>query len=72
MSGGIVAEKKQCQVPVRQKLEDAPNIGQEAHVAHSVRFVQHQHLHARKIDTAVASQAQQTARTGDDDFGTAP
>ena len=71
MSSGMVAEKKSVWRLRRQMLEDAPDVGQEAHVAHAVGLVQHQHFDAGEVDLAIADQVEQAARTGDDDLGAA-
>ncbi len=44
----------------RHLLEDAADVGQEAHVAHAVGLVQHQHLDLRQVDAALA----ETGRAG--------
>ena len=46
---------------VRQELDDAPNVGDEAHVEHAVRFVEHQDLDARQIDGALLRVIEQAA-----------
>ncbi len=52
-------------------FEDAADVGQEAHVAHAVRFIQHQHIDAREIDVAFADVVEQAAGAGNDDFNAA-
>ncbi len=54
------------------ELQDAADVGQEAHVAHAVGFVQHQDLDVSQVDAAVTGQVQQATRAGDDDLGAAP
>ena len=56
----------------RHELQNAANVGQEAHVAHAIGFVQDQHLDVRQVDAAVAGQIEQAARAGDDDLCAAP
>ena len=68
----MVAEKKSVWRCAGQELEDAANVGQKAHVAHPVGFVQDQHLDLRQVDAAVAVQVEQAAGAGDDDLGAAP
>ncbi len=67
-----MAEKKSVWRLRRHELQNAANVGQEAHVAHAVGFVQDQHLDVRQVDAAVAGQIEQAARAGDDDLGAAP
>ena len=50
-------------------LQDAANVGQEAHVAHAVRLVEHQDLHVGEIDVAAVDEVEQPAGTGNDDLG---
>ncbi len=55
----------------RQLLEDAANVGQKAHIAHAIGFIQHQHFDMREVDMPVAEQIEQSAGTGHDDLGAA-
>ncbi len=52
----------------RQLPEDAADVGQEAHVAHAVGLVQHQHLDVGEVDGLVAQQVEQASGAGDDDL----
>ncbi|MNX59769.1 hypothetical protein D3C86_906550 [compost metagenome] len=52
---------------VRQRLHDAANVGDEAHVEHSVRFIQHQHFQGAQGESPLGQQIQQAARGGDQD-----
>ena len=52
---------------VRQRLHDAANVGDEAHVEHSVRFIQHQHFQGAQGECPLGQQIQQAARGGDQD-----
>ncbi len=55
----------------RHQFEDAADVGQEAHVAHAVGLVQHQHLDLRQVDAALGDQVEQASGAGDDDLGAA-
>ncbi len=44
MSSGMVAEKSRVWRLLGHGLDDAPHIGQEAHVEHAVGLIEHQHL----------------------------
>ncbi len=52
---------------LRQGLHDAANVGDEPHVEHSVRFIQHQYLEGAQGQGALGQQIQQAARGGDQD-----
>ena len=41
----------------------------ESHVVHSVRFVEHQDFHVRKIDTAALAMVKESSRCGNDNVG---
>ncbi len=59
-------------LPLRgQQLEDAADVGQEAHIAHAVGLVQHQHLDAREVNVSLTVQVKQAPRAGDDDLDAA-
>ncbi len=55
----------------RQHREHAPDVADEAHVEHAIRFVEHQHLDLRQIHGALLHVIQQTARCGDEDVDAA-
>ncbi len=52
---------------VRQRLHDAADIGDEAHVEHAIRFIQHQQLQGAQGQCPLGQQIQQAARGGDQD-----
>ena len=62
--------EKQSLAPVGQVSKDAPNIGQEAHIAHRIGLVQHQQLDLREIDAAIVNVIQQATGACDDNLGT--
>ena len=65
ISGGMVAEKNSvCRVNGRQ-LEDALDVGDEAHVEHAVGFVDHHDLHAGQQQLAALEVVEQAAGRGD-------
>ncbi len=47
-----------------QRLHDAANVDDEAHVEHAIRFIQHQHFQLAQGQCALGQQIQQTARGG--------
>ena len=49
-------------------LEDAADVGQEAHITHPVGLVQHQHLHIREVDVALADVVEQATGAGHDNL----
>src|SRR5659263_719582 len=53
-------------------LDDAPDIGQEAHVQHHVRFVEDEDLDFGEVDCTLADMVQQAPRAGDDNVDAAP
>ena len=56
----------------RQEADDAPDVGQEAHVEHAIGFVEHEDLDVREIDRALLSVVEQASGCGDDDVDAAP
>jgi hypothetical protein len=56
---------------LRQQVDDALQVGQEAHVEHAVGFVHDQHLHLAEADVLLFDVVEQAARRGDDDFDAA-
>jgi hypothetical protein len=52
--------------------EDTANIGQKAHVAHAIRFIQHEHFDAGQIYIEVVNVIEQPTGTGNDYFDSAP
>ncbi len=55
---------------LRQQLDDAANIRDEAHIQHAIGFVEHQHLNLGKIHAALLREIQQPARSGDQNIAT--
>src|SRR5664280_2321324 len=53
-------------------LDDAPDVGQEAHVQHHVRFVEDKDLYPGEIDRTLADMVQQATRAGDDNVDAVP
>ncbi len=61
--------REQQRLPVRrQQVDDALQVGQEAHVEHAVGFVQHQHAHLRQVHAALLHVIEQAARRGDENL----
>ena len=60
-------EQRLPRVPVRQRRDDAADVGPEAHVHHPVRLVEHERLELVEVDGAVALVIHQPAGRGDDD-----
>src|SRR5450756_1081832 len=56
----------------REVLDDAADVGQEAHVQHHVPFVEDKDLYLGEIDCTLADMVQQTAGAGDDNVDAAP
>jgi hypothetical protein len=56
----------------RNRLEEAPDVGQEPHVEHVVGLVEHEHLDPVETQAAAIQQVEQATRTCDDHFGAAP
>src|SRR5450830_157233 len=56
----------------REVLDDAADVGQEAHVQHHVRFVEDEDLDLGEVDCTLADMVQQTARAGDGNVDAAP
>jgi hypothetical protein len=52
----------------RQLRQDAPQIGQEAHVEHVVRLVEDEGLHVAEAERALVDQVEEAARAADDDL----
>ena len=71
MSSEYVAEKSRFWRLLRQKLDDAANVRDEAHVEHAVGFVEHEDLDARQIDRALLRVIEQAARRRDQNVGPA-
>ncbi len=72
MSSGNVAENSKLCRSMRQHRDDAANVGQEAHVEHAIRLVEHEDLDVTKIDGALLRMIEQPARCRDDDVDAAP
>ena len=53
---------------LRQQLEDAPDVRQEAHVEHPVRLVEHEDLDLAEVDVPLADVVEQAAGRGDEDL----
>ena len=64
-SGGIVAENISVCRFVGQQLEDAAQVGREAHVDHAVGLVEHEHLDLVEAHALAALQVEQAARRRD-------
>src|SRR5688572_25150027 len=64
--------EEKCLTLLGQLIQDAANVGQEAHVAHAIGFVKNKYLDVRKINGAVAHVVEQTTRASDDDLCPAP
>jgi hypothetical protein len=60
----MVAENNNVWRFLRQKGDDAADGGQETHIKHHIRFVQHQHFDAAEVDHPLAFEVQQAARAG--------
>ena len=71
IGGGIVALKKSVCRRRRQVREDAPDVGQEPHVEHTVRLVEHEVLEVLSFASSRAHVIEQPARRGDDDVDAA-
>jgi hypothetical protein len=54
-----------------QQLDDARHVGNETHVEHAVRFVEHQGLHTAEVETFLFDQIEQSAGCGHQDFDAA-
>ncbi|OMP13915.1 hypothetical protein COLO4_00638 [Corchorus olitorius] len=52
----------------RQQVDDALQVGQEAHVEHAIGFVEHQHAHLRQVHAALLHVVEQAARRGHEDL----
>ena len=48
--------------------DDLAHVGEKAHVEHLVRFIEHEHVDAAKVEGALAKVVKQPAGTGDDDL----
>ena len=56
-------------LPARiEQIDDALDVGQEAHVQHPVRLVQHQQLHLRQVHRLLLDVIQQPSGGGDEDL----
>ena len=53
-------------------MDDAPHVGQKAHVKHAVGLVEHQHFHLAQVDRALADVIEKPTRTGNHDLGAGP
>ena len=62
MSPSRVAEKSSVWRLVRREVEDAPDVGQEAHVGHAVGFVDDHDLDGVEPDAAPLDEVTQTTR----------
>jgi len=56
----------------REVLDDAADVGQEAHVQHHVPFVEDEDLYPGEVDRTLADMVQQATRAGDDNVDAAP
>ncbi len=65
---GHRGREQQCLAFGRHLLDDPPDIGQETHVEHAVRLVQHEHFHMRQVDRFLVEVVEQTAGAGHDDL----
>mmetsp|Transcript_81484 Transcript_81484/g.186484 ORF Transcript_81484/g.186484 Transcript_81484/m.186484 type:complete len:448 (+) Transcript_81484:734-2077(+) len=63
--------KHHCLVPLRDPLDDGANLGLEAHIQHSVGFVQHQKSDSMQSELVVLTEIIQTAGTAHAEVGTA-
>ena len=68
---GVRRREHQVLALARQQLDHAADVGDEAHVEHAIRFVEHQDLHLRQIDRALLRVIEQPARRCDQDVGAA-
>ena len=67
---GWHGSRKQQRLPLRRHLpDDAPDIGQEAHVEHVIGLVENQYLNLGKVGVALLEVVQQSPRAGHDDLG---
>ena len=57
-------EKKRL-APDRKQRQQAPDIGDKAHVEHAVRLVQHEMRQAPELDLSLSDQIEQTSGSGD-------
>ncbi len=62
ISGGIVAENISVCRSVGKRAQNAADVGEEAHVEHAIRFVEHQHLDGGEIDVVETHVVEQAAR----------
>lgn len=51
----------------REVLHDPPQVGEKAHVEHTVGLVHHQGFHSREIDCSAVDVIKEAPRAGDDD-----
>ncbi len=71
ISVGMVAEKSRvCRFGGRCS-ENAPDVGEKAHVEHLVGLVEHQHLQPAEVDGPLPDMVEEPPGTGDDDLGAA-
>ena len=56
---------------LRDGAHDAAHVGQEAHVKHAVRLVEHQHFDPAQVDGSLADMIEQATRAGNDDLDAA-
>ena len=68
---GIVAEKSRFWRSFGQRRQDAPDVRQEAHVEHVVRFVEDERFDLAEIEEALLHQVEHATGAADDDLGTA-
>ncbi len=65
-----ISRREQQILPLlRQQLDDTADVGDEAHVEHAIRFVEHENLDARQIDGPLLSVIEQPTRRRDQDVG---
>ena len=56
----------------RQRSDDAPDVGPEAHIHHAIGFVEHEQFDPPEVRVLLAHVIDQPARRGDDDVDACP
>ena len=69
---GVGRREHQVLALLRQHLEHALDVADEAHVEHAVRFVEHEDLHFGERHGALLAQVEQAARRRDQDVAAMP
>ena len=72
IGGGIVAEKKSVWRRSGKVLQDAADVGQEAHVEHPVGLVEDEDLEPGELRVGEAEVVEEAAGRRDDDVHAAP